>query len=167
MVRALEVNPQTKFLESLNPAVNTFTSDKKVQFLQLATNHILEKHEMPQTLSLCEAVGIGIRTFEKHLEWDSKFNECWKEVKAKINSLLTENLYIKSQGKMGTLALLALLRYNESNKWNQEQTINHVTDNSNSKTLLSSVNDFIEADIVGETKQLNTSKSAKHSNNET
>jgi len=158
MTRALEENPDTHFLESLNITANSFTSEKKIKFLELATNHIVEKKEMPQTLSLCQAVGIGIRTFEKHLEWDHKFKECWLEVRAKINSILTEDLYVKSRGKMGTLALLALLRYNESQKWNQEQTINHVTDNSSSKTLLSSVNDYIEADIVQDSKQLDVKK---------
>ena len=166
-MNALQVNQKTHFLESVNPLKQTFTSDKKLKLLQLANEHISTKQEVPDVLSLCNALGVNVRTFQRHLATDSTFNECWKEVLAKIDLLLTNDLYVKSKSKMGTLALLAYLRHNESGKWNQEQTINHVTDSSSSKTLLSSVNDFIEADIVGESKQLNTSKSAKHSNNET
>ena len=163
MTRALQVNAHTKFLESVNPVKQSFDSDKKIQFLKLATNHINEKNEMPDLLSLCNAVGINVRTLYIHINLDPVFSECWKEIKCKIDSLLTNDLYIKSKSKMGTLALLALLRHNESGKWNQDQiTINHSSDSAQVKTILSSVNDYIEADIIPESKQLDASKSANN-----
>ena len=155
MTRALEVNPDTNFLESINPIKQAFTSDKKLQFLKLATDHITEHKEVPDILSICQLIGINVRTFQRHLNLDSTFQECYKEVLAKIDLLLTNDLYVKSKAKMGTLALLAMLRHNETGRWNQDQlTINHMSDNSSSKTILSSVNEYIEADIIDDNKQI-------------
>jgi hypothetical protein len=163
MTRALEINPNTKFLESVNPATKSFTSEKKLKALQMA-HECLNNKKYPSLDLICKSLDIGLKTFHNHLERDEVFRNCWVEIKARIDSMLTSNLALKAEGKMGTLAVLALLKANESgliNKWNQEQTINHVTDNSSSKTLLSGINDYIEADIIDDNKQLNAPESAK------
>jgi hypothetical protein len=159
MTRALELNKETNFLESINPAVNSFTADKKVSFLKL-THDCIDKGKYPSVHKLCKAIGIGVSTFHLHLLRDENFRSAWSEVKHQIDSLLTDNLAIKAESKMGTLATLALLKHLEAGKWNQDTTINHVVDNSQAKTMLMGVNDFIEADIIDDNKRLNDHSSA-------
>lgn len=162
MTRALQVNPETNFLESVNPSKSTFDSNKKLAALKLA-NETIDNGVYPTVDLICKALGVNARTFWIHLDQDPKFRECWKEIKIRIDSMLTSNLAIKANNKMGTLAVLALLKHNEAGKWNQDQiTINHSSDNTQAKTILSGINDYIEADIIPETKQLDNNSTDKN-----
>lgn len=144
----MTINPETGFLESLNQNFNTFTSAKKSKVLKVALNTV-KAGKYPDKQTLCDLVGIGLRTFNAHLVQDDAFKSAWQEIKHRTESLLTDNLAKKAESKMGTLATLALLRHNESGRWNNEgQTININTQDASIKTLLNKANDYIEAEIL-------------------
>lgn len=152
MSNQLTVNAETGFLESYTPYTadlerNYFNSDRKLHFLALV-DECIKNRKWPTVNELCAIVGVGLRTFEIHLQKDAAFNQEWVERRRQLMSLYTSKLAEKADHKMGTLANLAMLRYLESGTWNPEHRINHVTNDSVSKSLFNGLNQVQDAEIL-------------------
>lgn len=153
MSNPLVQNEITGFLESRSPNsgvtlyANHFDSPRKTQFLALIDEHIRLKR-YPSLENIAESVGVCLRTFEKHLAIDKVFRDEWDERKLRLKSVFTVELANKAMSKMGTLANLAMLRYLESGTWLPETRVNHITDHSSSKSLISTIPAIIDGEIV-------------------
>lgn len=84
----------------------------------------------------------------KHLEWDEVFAEEWNEIKGRLASGFTSELAVKAKSKMGIIANLAVLRYLESGKWNNDNNITIKTDDAGVKALFDRSNRVVDAVIV-------------------
>lgn len=152
------VDPKTGFVESKNSTVlnrhrNAFNSERKVRFLELC-NEFIAKREYPDYVSICREIGIDHRTLYTHLSLDPKFADEFQEIKLALKSVFTTEIAIKAKMKMGTLANLAVLRYLENGTWNGQANINHVTDSTASKSLITGLNSVIDAEIVDNSSTL-------------
>lgn len=154
-MNALQPNPDTGFLESINPYTNeAFTSNKKVKFLALA-KEFSKRRELPDTHSICEAVGIKYRTLNEHLEVDEKFKEAWEEIRQSIASGMANELSVKAKGKQGIIANLAVLKYLETGSWINDQKLILNADTAQLRSVMDKSKGFIDAELV-QPKQLPT-----------
>ncbi len=152
-MQSLQRNDETGFLETqktiANPKYQAFDSDKKTLFLSVA-NECLSRGKAPKLHELCDVVGVDIRTFERHLLLDSRFNSEWTEVKKRLASLLAGNLYDKAESKNGIVAVLAYLKYLESGSWFGEKNGQTISDMSSDKKLEAAKKVYLDAEIVDE-----------------
>lgn len=147
-MNALQPNPDTGFLESINPSTpEAFTSVKKVKLLELA-KVFADRREFPDVSQLCDAVGIKYWTFHQHLQRDEKFKDAWDEIKGRVFAGLTNELSVKAKSKNGIVANIAMLRYLESGTFNPESRIIHSTDNPSVKALSDRLSVYVDAEIV-------------------
>jgi hypothetical protein len=91
-MNALVAHPETGFLESESHSYQTFDNEKKVKFLEMIQAHIRDTGKWPDMSSVCDAIGIGTRTLERHIKSDPKFAEAYRSVtlrgKHKLESLM-------------------------------------------------------------------------------
>lgn len=74
----LSINPTTGYLDADN--INAFGSDKKLRFFELCKDHREKTGKWPDFSSVCDAIGIGARTLDRHLRIDEKFADEFKEL---------------------------------------------------------------------------------------
>lgn len=160
-MRALQPNPETGFLESVNPATTeAFDSAKKVRFLQLA-RQCADERQLPDIPKLCDAVGTKYNTFMEHLQNDEVFRNAWNDVKARLSFGFANELSIKAKSKNGIIANLAVLKYLESGSWRDDQKVIFNGDNSSIKAIMSSAKQVLDAEIV-ESPQITSSQDQVH-----
>lgn len=155
MANPLVINSETGFLESpsprsLNPERNFFNSERKLAFLALV-DQAIEAERLPNIAGICRALGVGQRIVDEHIKQDKAFSQEWDERRRQLLSVYSSKLADKAESKMGTLANLAMLRWLESGTWNPETRVNHVTNNSESKSLISAIPTIIDGEIVANT----------------
>lgn len=147
----LGINKETGYLESqpnvLVPSLNynPLTAEKKQLFLRAALQCI-ENKKFPALHTICESLEINMRTLQVHLQKDELFRQHWDEVKERLKSLYTDKLADKAEGKQGTLANLAMLRYLETGTWVMNGQ--PVTNNASINNGQSQINGYIDAELV-------------------
>lgn len=146
-VNPLVPDPKTGFLQSHDNQGRTFTAEKKVKFLSII-NEYINKKQYPLIHSVCDSLGIAVRTFDKHVEIDPAFGEAWREIKARLHSVFTHEMGIKALNPNGFMANVAILRYLENGTFNGESRVIHSTDNASAKAVNDRLKDAIDAEIV-------------------
>src|SRR5258707_4768646 len=86
-MNALTLDPKTGFLQSRCHVGETFDGIKKQAFLELALNSVNSESTV-NIASMCDQIGIGVRTFNTHLVVDPAFKEAWQEVLDRIEERL-------------------------------------------------------------------------------
>lgn len=120
-MNALQVNAETGFLESPSPANATFTSDKKVKFLEMAKEFRL-KRKFPDVSAICDEVGIDLRSFERHIHQDEAFKNAWNEIASHIEyQAIAEMSDLRQKNPM---FMFGLLRYLNPQRWNPASNAN-------------------------------------------
>ena len=147
-MNALQVNPTTGFLESISISNSTFDSKRKEDLLATAEKCFQATGTMPDITTLCAAIGIEPRTFQRHLEFDEKFKEAWDNLLLKAKWQLESKMYEYAKGKSGYMHMITWLRRNFAAEYNPEARIVHVSDNSQIKDVSMRLNNYIDADIV-------------------
>lgn len=147
MTNKLTVNPKTGFLESVSPNLGTFDSNKKVRFIQLATE-LAERGEYVNPHTLCKAVGIALRTYMNHMSIDERFKAAMHEAKAIEEALLVERLHGMTKRANGFMPIMARLRDLNGPRWHDQRRVIHEADNASIKTLNERIDTYIDADIV-------------------
>ena len=127
-MNSLQVNSDTGFLESPSPSNATFTSDKKINFIEAADKYRKEG-KFPRVSDICDVVGIDARTFERHLELDDRFREAWKEVSTRIEYDCISDM--SDLRKKNPMYMFGLLRYLNPQRWNpssnQTNQVNNIS----------------------------------------
>jgi hypothetical protein len=80
MVNALTLDAETGFLQSINPISNTFTAEKKMDFLRQAREYRKLNKGWPDFGEICERIGVNILTLERHIKIDEEFAKQFKEL---------------------------------------------------------------------------------------
>jgi hypothetical protein len=125
-VNPLSVNPVTGFLESSSPQRQTFDSDRKLRFIQLAQEHI-DKGLVPDIPAISKVIGITSRTFYNHKEDDPEFREKWEEIENQLEAKLVGNLWDQAKKPNCVAANIFLLknwvpqRYSDNPGMNQNR----------------------------------------------
>ncbi len=143
----LQANPETGYLESRNPSLVGFTSDKKVKFLQLAYQ-MAELGQMPSVPKICETVGIQYTTFYSHLKDDGAFKDGWEQCLNKIEDILVNTMVTNGQRPSGYMDRITWLRAYRGDRWNPERRLQILNDTEGSKTVLSHLNTVIDGEIA-------------------
>ena len=121
-------NPETGFLESFSPTLQTFDSDKKLRLLQLTEDHVKSTNKWPDMGSLCDAVGISTKTFERHLAQDTVFADAFKTLtlrgKYKLESIMFDLSTKNPMYMFGWLRRYFPAEYNPDHKVSVEHNIN-------------------------------------------
>ena len=124
----LVANPETGFLESFSPTLQTFDSEKKLQFLQAIQDHVKETQKWPDMGSVCDAVGISTKTFERHLVNDAVFADAYRSVtlrgKYKLESIMFDLSTKNPMYMFGWLRKYFPAEYNPDHKVSVEHNIN-------------------------------------------
>ena len=119
----MTVNEATGFLESKSKSAVGFVADKKALFLEMARKYQAETGNIPDITPLCEAVGISLRTFERHIQADGKFADDWREILLSGEAKLSAKMFEYAQGKGGFMFMISWLRRHFPERWNPEYKI--------------------------------------------
>lgn len=109
-------DPESGFLSAPN-SFSTFDTPKKLRFLELAKKYRDESGKWPEIGALCDAVGISIRSFYRHVENDAKFKSEWDEILLRGEAKLTSKLADMSN----PIGPLSVLRRYFPDRWNPMQ----------------------------------------------
>jgi len=149
MPKQLTVNKETGFLESANSSV-TFDASKKTHFLRIALKYVQEEKKIPSLLSLCQSIGISLRTFERHIGADPAFKDRFREVLLIGQDILTEVMFDRAKTPGGFMDRAMWLRRHFPEYWNPDHKIQISSGPPASKKLLENIDEYIEAEIVDE-----------------
>lgn len=142
----LSINPTTGFLDrsSIN-SFSTFSSDKKLKFLELADEYRNKTGKWPDIGELCSQIGVHVTTFYNHCKADHVFKSAWDERLLRGEAKLTSDLHDMKH----PIAKLAWLRRHFPERWNPEYKVTAQVDVS----FLSALQDkakAIDAEVVDE-----------------
>ena len=119
------VNETTGFLDqSTANSFSVFSNDKKLKFLEIADNYRRETKKWPDLGSLCDAVGISIRSFYTHCQRDNAFKSAWDERLLRGEAKLTSDLHDMNN----PIAKLSWLRRHFPERWNPEYKMTATVD---------------------------------------
>ena len=128
-MNALSIDPASGFLES--PTDNHLTSfnvHKKQLMLEYAGKYWQDQKIMPAKHELCESVGIDIQTLDRHLKLDNVFNNAWKELLLRGESLLENKMYEYGKTRGGYMHMITWLRRQFPERWNPEYKVTQQID---------------------------------------
>lgn len=145
-MNALQKNPETGFLESYSTALASFDSPKKLKFLELAKEHFEKTGEWPEIDSLCKAVDIAPRTFDRHIKSDEAFAEAWKDIKLPAKWKLESMMY--RLGSKNPMYMFGWLRKEFPEEYDPEKKIIHLTNMSEQKAISGRISEYLDAEIV-------------------
>ena len=145
MPRELTANAETGFLESTNSLV-TFSSERKLQLLQFAKEFLEKNGRYPDITTLCNAVGICDNTFTRHLKFDTKFREAFKEIELKGRRILENVMFDRGITPGGYMDRITWLRHHFPDEYNPERNVNVTVDKKS--TLDRFYGDVQDAEIV-------------------
>lgn len=141
-------NEETGFLEADNEW--SFTSERKIKFLGIAKDYVVNFNEFPLIPAICDKVGINLRTFERHLKQDGHFKDEWKEIIYRLKGVYTNSLAQKAASKNGIVATLAILKYLETGTFvDRYQIINSGDQLSDDKRVNEAIIIDVDAEIAG------------------
>lgn len=143
----LVVNPTTGFLDADN--WNSFTSDKKVKFLELADKYVKEQGKWPDLAMLCDTMDIDVRTLDRHLQIDPKFKEAYNGITVRGKWKLESLMYDLSS--KSPLYMFGWLRKHFPAEYNPDYK-HDVTVNISVSGMVESAKQFIDTTAVDETK---------------
>lgn len=121
-------DPRTGFLGSGNSPV-AFGAHKKAALLGLARKEIEENSRVPSLLSLSKAVGISLRTFQRHLQLDEQFRDEFREILMSGESILTDVMFDRGKTPGGYMDRITWLRRHFPENWNPEYKLNVASTN--------------------------------------
>lgn len=137
-MNALQVDSSTGFLQSPTPnSLTAFDANKKTLMLEYAEKYWQDQKIMPAKHELCQAVGIDIQTLDRHLKRDSVFNEAWKELLLRGESLLENKMYEYGKTRGGYMHMITWLRRQFPERWNPEYKVTQQVDVSFVSSLVS------------------------------
>jgi hypothetical protein len=139
-MNALQRNEETGFLESQGYSGATFDSSRKLQFINLAEEHFKTTGNMPDLVSIAEAVMVSPRTVENHLRDDPGFAEAWRNIRLRGKWKLESKMYEYAQGKGGYMHMITWLRKEFPEEYNPDIRIQSSTDFSWIKKLQEAFN---------------------------
>lgn len=142
MPPALALNESSGFMDSPN-SLSTFDTPKKIKFLELASKYRSETGKWPEIGSLCDAVGVSIRSFYRHVERDPQFKSEWDEVLLRGEAKLTSKLADMSN----PIGPLSVLRRYFPDRWNPDKKLT-VDVNVTSVASAVSKSEVYEAELV-------------------
>lgn len=148
-MNALTPNPKTGFLESRNPSMLGFTSDRKAKFIELATKQA-SMGAMPSVPNLCKAVDIAHHTFYSHIRNDPAFKQAWENTLDVIEDNLVQTMVTNGQRPSGFMDRIAWLRAHRPQRWNQDYKGQISSDDQGHKNVISQYSDIIDAEVVAE-----------------
>lgn len=121
-------NPETGFLESFSPTLQTFDNEKKLAFLQNIRDHVKETGKWPDMGSVCDSIGISTKTFERHLVSDAVFADAYRSVtlrgKFKLESIMFDLSTKNPMYMFGWLRKHFPAEYNPDHKVTVDHNIN-------------------------------------------
>lgn len=119
-MNSLQVDPTTGFLQNNFTSHYGFTVDKKLHFLELATQY-RKDGKFPKVSAICDQIGINIRSFERHLELDEKFAAEWKEISTHVEYDCISDM--SELRKKNPMYMFGLLRYLNPKRWNPDSKL--------------------------------------------
>lgn len=135
-------NEETGFLEAHNNH-NSFTSERKLEFLRLAHEYIDRFNRFPAIHAICKQIGVPIRTFDYHKALDPAFKAQWDEIIGVLKYVYDSNIAEKADGKNGIIAALSIRKYLETGSFVTQVTVN----SSDQTTMNKRANEAIIIDI--------------------
>lgn len=115
--------------------------------LEYAEKYWQDQKIMPAKHELCQAVGIDIQTLDRHLKRDSVFNEAWKELLLRGESLLENKMYEYGKTRGGYMHMITWLRRQFPERWNPEYKVTQQVDVSFVSSLVSK-SESIDAESI-------------------
>lgn len=142
----LTVNPTTGFLESKSNHGKNFTSEKKIKFLELARSYKEQTGKWPDVGSICDAVGVNLVTFYRHLDMDDVFKNEWEELTLRGEATLTSSMFELST--KNPMYMFGWLRRFYPQRWNPDHKVTITHDYQGINGALGEATKVIEAEIV-------------------
>lgn len=142
----LQKNPETGFLESPSPNSASFSSDKKMKFLELA-HQAAERSEHPSIFDICKTVGVKPSAFYNHLKWDTVFKAEYELALRHLENGLTKVMVMNAQRPSGYMDRITWLR-RHFKEWEPGHQVQIVDDSGSHKNILSAIPQIIDAEIV-------------------
>ncbi len=140
----LSVNPKTGYLES--NVGSSFDSASKVRFLELCREFKAKEDKWPDIGSVCDSIGVTLKTFEKHLQVDEEFRDAWEELTLRGEATLTSKMY--DLATKNPMYMFGWLRRWNPQRWNPDFKVNISTDYSQVKGALDGARAVFEAELV-------------------
>lgn len=163
-MKKLQKNPETGFLETKRsfPSKNirtyqTFTAEKKIQFLNLSRDFITATKMMPNFAEICEELNVRINNLYEQLAADPEFKKEYKDILKSLSAHYTSKLAQKAEKDSGVIANLALLKYFETGSFVDRLNVKQTVDFS----MNQKVYDAIKVDIDPEIPHIQTMPSQK------
>lgn len=104
------VSGEDGFLESPGSLSRAFDVDKKRKLIEFALDYVEKNQKAPSMASLADAVGIGIRTLEKHLNRDEEFKDRFREVLWRADAILDDAMFKRAKEPGGFMDRMAWKR---------------------------------------------------------
>jgi len=145
-VNALQVNPQTGFLESRSAYHNSFDSDKKVKVIELV-NQFAQEGKWPRLSVIAKAADVGAQTIRDHLASDPEFKSAFEEAMVPVEDNLVDNLWAQGKNANGITANIFLLKSRWPDRWGDKSSTLSV-DVGALKELSRRAEGFIDAEVV-------------------
>ncbi len=152
-MNALTPNPKTGFLESRNPSMAGFTSDKKAKFIELAMQ-AAQIGAAPSIPNLCKTVDIVHHTFYTHLKTDPAFKQAWEDTLDIIEDNLVQTMVSNGQRPSGYMDRITWLRANRPGRWNPDWKGQISSDNQGHKSVIDAYSTVIDGELVPEAPKL-------------
>ena len=140
----LSPNSKTGYLES--NVGSSFDSASKVRFFELCREFKEKENKWPDVGSVCDAVGITVRTFERHLQIDEEFRESWEELTLRGEATLTSKMY--DLATKNPMYMFGWLRRWNPQRWNPDFKVNISADFSQLKGAIDGAKEVFEAELV-------------------
>ena len=115
---------------------------------------------MPAKHELCEAVGVSITAFDRHLRDDINFKKAWNELLLKGESFLENKMYEYGKGKSGYMHMITWLRRQFPERWNPEYKVTTKVDHGYKAGLVEKLN-AIDAEITGSALEVDANREGK------
>ena len=125
------------FMESINSPV-AFDATRKEKFLQIARKST-ESGQFPTITALCKAVGVSLRTFERHMKADAAFKDAFREILLEGQDILEGVMFQNAQRPSGYMDRITWLRRHFPENWHPEHRIKVSADISMTRTILDAI----------------------------
>lgn len=149
MAQKMRINKETGFLESPSKgsALKTiFNSDLKLKFLEIARDQVTITRKLPDISAICARLNINFDVFTDHRDSDPEFANEWEKVLKEAMEVYSSKLADKAESKNGVIANLAILKWLEKRRWNDDRLI-AIYDNRDRKRVL-------EAELLPENNEI-------------
>jgi len=151
-VNPLAIDEQTGFLESSNSLV-TLNGIRKTEILRLAQEYIDQNGKIPSLITLCKSVGISLRTFQRHIQYDQQFKSAFREVLLNGQAILENVMFNRGLEPGGFMDRIAWLRRYFPENWNPEHKMIVAHENKTFDPTATEITNYIDVQPIDDDKK--------------